>query len=172
MKKMTIENIREYNPCYDPGRFLPEDWQGTALDILQVTSCPPKDRLWVVTHPGWIDDIVLRQWTQWCALQVVDLWNAPNIVKKYLETGNEELQNVAWDAAWAAAGTAVCDTAWTIASAAACDAAWAIASSAAVTAALSMVTTKNPAASARTIMDNDAIHSENQIVKLIDLIND
>ncbi len=135
-ERMTIEDIREHDPCYDPIQFLPENWTGTALDILQIDDCPAEDRLWVVTHPGWIDDIVLRQWIRWCALQVIDLWDAQDVVREYLETGNEELQNVAWVAAWAAAGTAAGGDA---ASAAARDAAstvtsaatWSVASAAA-----------------------------------------
>ncbi len=129
MKKMTIENIREHNPCYDPGRFLPENWTGTALDILWIGSCPAEDRLWVVTHPGWIDDIVLRQWMRWCALQVIDLWDSPDVVREYLKTGDEELQNAAWDAAWDAAmdadaaSAAVGAAAWGAASTVARDAA-------------------------------------------------
>ena len=31
----TINDIRELRPCYDPSRYAPEDWQGTALDVLK-----------------------------------------------------------------------------------------------------------------------------------------
>ena len=44
----TIDDIRSWKPCYDPVRFLPADWSGTALDILAVEDCPANDRLWVV----------------------------------------------------------------------------------------------------------------------------
>ena len=44
----TIDDIRSWKPCYDPARFLPEGWSGTALDILAVEDCPANDRLWVV----------------------------------------------------------------------------------------------------------------------------
>jgi hypothetical protein len=50
MKTYTIDDIRKYNPCYDPTRYLPEGWTGTAIDILNVKECPVRDRLWVV---GW-----------------------------------------------------------------------------------------------------------------------
>jgi hypothetical protein len=45
---------------------------------------------------------LLREFARWCALQVIHLWNAPPIVRKYLETGAENLRAVAWDAASAA----------------------------------------------------------------------
>ena len=31
---------------------------------------------------------LLREFARWCALQVIHLWDAPDVVKKYLETGN------------------------------------------------------------------------------------
>ena len=33
LKQITIDDIRSFEPCYDPARYLPEDWTGTALDI-------------------------------------------------------------------------------------------------------------------------------------------
>jgi hypothetical protein len=82
---------------------------------------------------------LLRDWGRWCALQVIHLWDAPDVVRQYLETGDESLRaaaraaagDAAWaaarDAAWAAAGAAAWaagrDAAW----AAARDAAWAAA---------------------------------------------
>ena len=44
-----IDDIRNFRPrpCYDPSRYLAEDWTGTALDVLDVTDCPAADRIWV-----------------------------------------------------------------------------------------------------------------------------
>ena len=61
----TIADIRSLLPCYDPSRYLPEDWQGTALDILKVTDCPAQDRLFVVLQEGWIDHKILRLFAAW-----------------------------------------------------------------------------------------------------------
>ena len=87
----------------------------------------------------------LFQFSRWSALQVIHLWDAPAVVREFLETGNDALRAAAWDAArdaaragaraaardaawdaawaaaWAAAGGAAGDAAW----AAARDAAWA-----------------------------------------------
>jgi len=53
---------------------------------------------------------LLRDFARWCALQVIHLWDAPDIVRQYLETGDESLRAAAWaaarDAAWAAARSA------------------------------------------------------------------
>jgi hypothetical protein len=62
-----------------------------------------------------------------CARDVLHLWDAPDVVAEYLETGNDDLRAAARDAAWAAVRDAVRDAAW----AAAWDAAWAAARDAA-----------------------------------------
>jgi len=46
---------------------------------------------------------LLRAFARWCALQVIDLWNAPAIVREYLETGDETKRDAARTAAWAVA---------------------------------------------------------------------
>jgi hypothetical protein len=62
---------------------------------------------------------LLRGFARWCALQVIHLWDAPDVVRQYLETGDESLRAAAWAAASAAA--------WAATSAAASAAAWAAA---------------------------------------------
>lgn len=44
---------------------------------------------------------ILREFARWCALSVVHLWDAPDVVRQYLETGDESLSEAA-RAAWAA----------------------------------------------------------------------
>jgi hypothetical protein len=90
---------------------------------------------------------LLREFARWCALQVIHLWDAPPIVREFLETGAENLRAVAsaaWDAsaaawaasaAWAARDASAADWAATSAAASAArnarDAAWAATSAAA-----------------------------------------
>jgi len=75
-----------------------------------------------------------------CALDVIHLWDAPEIVARYLKTGDESIRAAArdavwWDAerdaAWAAARATAWDAAWDAARAAAKAAAWAAARGAA-----------------------------------------
>jgi hypothetical protein len=73
----------------------------------------------------------LRSFARWCALQVIHLWNVPEIVRQYLETGDESIRDAAWSATWAAVGDAVGDAARAAARAAAGAAAWAAARDAA-----------------------------------------
>jgi hypothetical protein len=63
---------------------------------------------------------VLRKFARMCALDVMHLWDAPEIVVQYLKTGDESIRAAARDAAWDAARAA--DRA--AARAAARDAAW------------------------------------------------
>ena len=54
---------------------------------------------------------ILKKWARLCALDVIDLWDAPDVVVKYLKTGDESLKAAAWDAARAAARAAAWDAA-------------------------------------------------------------
>jgi hypothetical protein len=58
---------------------------------------------------------MLREFARWCALQAIDMWDAPQVVRDYLETGREEIsraaRDAARDAAWAAARAAARDAA-------------------------------------------------------------
>ena len=74
---------------------------------------------------------LLRECARWCALQVIDLWDAPQAVRDDLETGDESLRAAARAAASAAARAAASAAAWDAASAAASAAARAAASAAA-----------------------------------------
>ncbi len=78
---------------------------------------------------------LLRAHARWCASQVIDLWDAPDVVRQYLATGDESLRAAAraaaWAAAWAAARAAAGDAARAAAWAAAGDAARAAAGDAA-----------------------------------------
>ena len=66
---------------------------------------------------------LLRAFARQCALDVIHLWDAPAVVRQYLETGDESLRDAARAAAWAAAWDAARDAAWAAARAAARDAA-------------------------------------------------
>jgi hypothetical protein len=48
-------------------------------------------------------DKLLRDFARWCALQVIHLWDAPDVVRQYLETGDKSLRSAARAAAWYAA---------------------------------------------------------------------
>lgn len=50
MKTITINDIRDWDPCYDPSRYLPKEWSGTAVDILNIKEASLNDRLWVVLY--------------------------------------------------------------------------------------------------------------------------
>ena len=97
-----------------------------------------------VQQPGIDATSILREFARWCALRVIDLWDAPPVVRRYLDTGDECIRDAAraatcdaafadaaWTAARAAARDAACNAACAAAWAATCDAAWADARAAA-----------------------------------------
>ena len=145
-----IDDIRNFRPrpCYDPSRYLPEGWQGTALDVLDVKDCPAADRLWVVLREECVSSRTLRLFAVWCARQALALVDNPDqrsvaacdtaerfangeATERELAAARAAAWDAAWtaarDAAWAAASTAARDAAWAAASTAARDAAWAAA---------------------------------------------
>jgi hypothetical protein len=77
-------------------------------------------------------DQVLRAFARRCALDVIDKWDAPEVVRRYLETGDESIRaaaraaalDAALDAARAAAWDAARAAAWAAARDAARAAAW------------------------------------------------
>lgn len=86
LRTFTVNNIRDLHPCYDPvtgiavsgamlhpGGFVAEDWSGNALDILRMDRVPTVDRFWVVSHHGWVDDRLLRQFVAAIAERGLDL---------------------------------------------------------------------------------------------------
>lgn len=84
---------------------------------------------------------MLREFARWCALLVIGLWDAPDVVRQYLETGDESLRSAARSAAraalgeaaraasgasaWAASWSAACDSSWAASWSAARDSSWA-----------------------------------------------
>ena len=81
---------------------------------------------------------ILREFARKCALDVIHLWDAPNVVKQFLETGDYTLRAATWaaasDVAWDTARVVASDAAWAAAMAATSDAARAAARNAAAAA--------------------------------------
>ena len=73
----------------------------------------------------------LRVFVRRCALDVIDLWDAPDVVREYLETGDESIRAAAWAAARYAARDDARSAAWAVAWAGAWDVVWSGARSAA-----------------------------------------
>lgn len=78
MKQITLQQIRDLSPCYDPTKYLPENWKGTVIDILNVEACPANDRLWVVLREEFIDAKKIRLFAVWCAREALKLIDKPD----------------------------------------------------------------------------------------------
>ena len=80
--------------------------------------------------------VLCRDFARACARDVLHLWDAPDVVRRYLDTGDDTIRDAAWAAAWAASDAAWAARAaraagWAAVRAAARDAAWAAARAAA-----------------------------------------
>ncbi len=139
LTRHTIADIRALRPCYDPTRYLPEDWTGTALDVLRVEACPAEDRLWVVLREGWVPDAILHAFACDCAERALQRereagrepdarsWRAIQMKRRWLqgEASDEELAAAyaaGYDAGRDATHAAACAIVWDAARAAAWDA--------------------------------------------------
>jgi hypothetical protein len=60
LPQITMQSLRSHDPCYDPVKYLPETFSGTALDILRHRSIPPKDKTWAVLRSEYLSDKLLR----------------------------------------------------------------------------------------------------------------
>ncbi len=134
MKTFTIEDIRSWDPCYDPIKYLPEGWSGTALDILKNKEIPLCDQFWCVYRDGLISDKILRLFAVWSYRQTLKFIEKPDprslnaalVAEAYaLGKATQEELTAAESAAWSAA-----ESAWSAAESAA-ESAWSAARSAA-----------------------------------------
>jgi hypothetical protein len=133
--------------AYAPGETVCRvECGGEVVEGDDKLVCTERTILWRVDGAS-----LLREFARWSALQVVHLWNPPQLVLDFLNTGDESLRDAAsdaarvaasdaaWDAAsdaaWDAARVAASDAAWDAASDAAWDAAWVAARAAASAAA-------------------------------------
>ena len=92
---------------YAPGPVVWRVELGGDVDIGDdKISATERHYLW-----GYDATDVLRRFARKCALDVIHLWDAPDVVVRYLKTGDENLRAAAWDAAWAAAWAAARDAA-------------------------------------------------------------
>ncbi len=125
LTKFTIADIRSWKPRYDPIRYLPEEWSGTAIDILSNESVPFLDAVWIVARDGIVDVGVLRRFAAWCAAQSLFItkqtdnraWNAVELSIKFSiglasDAELDMARAAAGGAAWAAAGPIVGSAAW------------------------------------------------------------
>lgn len=86
---------------------------GTIVQGDDKLVCTERTILWRVDA-----EAMLRDFARRCALDVINLWDAPDVVVEYLRTGDESQRAAAKAAAWAAASAAARAAAWDAACAA------------------------------------------------------
>jgi len=120
MRRYTVDDIMALRPCSEYTRSRVEElWAGrdglTAREIAAL-DIPIGDRTWALSCLLGDSRPVARR----IALDVIDRWKAPEIMRRYLETGDEDVRIAAWSAAVSAFGAAASvAVAWSVAVAAA-----------------------------------------------------
>jgi len=116
---------------YAPGPIVWKVQLSGTIVAHDTDKCAASERTYIA---GGVDvSDTLRKFARLCALDVINLWAAPEIVVRYLKTGDESIRDAARAAARATAAAAR-DAAWDAARDAAWDAAWAAADAAWATA--------------------------------------
>ena len=100
MRKLTIKDIKELKPCYCPTKYLPKNWKGTVLDILNINECPAEDRIWVALRL--LPRAIIEVFTLDCAFSAYAYANA-NVVYAYANAVDAHAYVNAVDATDAAA---------------------------------------------------------------------
>ena len=113
MLTTTLEQIHAHSPCKNGWRKLCKNLDGikrhgakTPITMIQILeSNGLDDALWCLRACDGHEPLA-REFACWCALRVIDLWDAPKVVRDYLISGGHETRAAAWAAARAAAGDA------------------------------------------------------------------
>lgn len=106
-KLISYDEIKAFEPCYDPNKFIPNDWLGTVIDILKMADVPAKDRLWVCVRHQFLTDRQLHLYALACARQVENNSQDPrvkecnNVMEAFLkgEATKEQLSSASTAAA-------------------------------------------------------------------------
>lgn len=172
MKTFTNEDLRKFEPCYDPNKYLDEDKVFTVIDILDHSEIPFEDKLWVILRTDFLSDKLMRLFAVWSYRQTLQWIKDPdprsiecaNMSERF---ANGEATREQLDAAWSAAESAA-RSAWSFAWSArsAAESAWSATESAARSAAISA---KSAADSATRSAADSATRSAQQI-KLREMI--
>ena len=144
MKTIMTADIISWKPCQRvlDDKTIPDNWSGTALDVLAYDAAAAEDRLWVVLREEMLSAKTLRLFAVSCAKEALSLVPNPDprsieavnvaerfangeATKKELETARSTAWSAAWSAAWAAASAAAWSIPWLAAARSASAAAWA-----------------------------------------------
>ena len=75
---------------YAPGPIVSRvECRGEILHGDDKLACTEREHLWVANATA-----VLREFARWCAMEVIGLWDAPDVVRRYLQTGDESTFNI------------------------------------------------------------------------------
>lgn len=88
-----LKEIRSWKPCYDPSKYLPENWQGTAIDILKQDGISHSDKMWCIVRAksGLLSTLNKQLFAIWCARQAQPLTEDPRSIQA-LDTAELFLQ--------------------------------------------------------------------------------
>jgi len=131
--KITIKQVLAFGPCYDETALLKMSGGRRKMDVAEIfclRTVSVEDKIWLGIKL--MTEKQQRKFACDCALDVIDRWDAPEVVVRYLKTQDESIREAARSAAYSAAYSAADSAAyWTASSTASRASSWAVADSAA-----------------------------------------
>lgn len=76
MRILNISDIRAFDPPYDPIMYLPENWRGTVLDLLDLSGPSTHDKIWASSR--FLTDKTNRLFAVSCAREVLAFIGNPD----------------------------------------------------------------------------------------------
>jgi len=107
METLTLKKVLSFNPCYDEARLLEISGGRREMDLAEIfrlRRVSREDKIWLGI--GLMTEKQQRKFACDCALDVIDEWDAPEVVVRYLKTQDESIREAASWAADSAADSA------------------------------------------------------------------
>lgn len=76
---ITVNDLRSRGPCNDPTNWVPENWQGTLLDIYNLENLSGSDK--VLMAIWFLSEEESIAFGEWCAAQVEDPVRSARVLK-------------------------------------------------------------------------------------------
>lgn len=88
MLRIRHQELKKLAPSYGPASYLPDTWEGTALDLLKAPDVSLHDAVWAIAHLKCAPDVTLRKFACWCAAEeLVEYQNTDDLAWDALELG-------------------------------------------------------------------------------------
>ena len=107
---INIEFLVQAKACYHPTKYLPKNWEGTILDLINVPSIPDRDKVWAFTRAKVVPLSLHAEFAKKCTtVDVTNIAQAERCAAIATDAAKANLPFTTAAAAYATANTVVSD---------------------------------------------------------------